>query len=95
MKIEVRESRQLWMFPDSWPEKGAILEFVEAKKEDKGQVLYFMGKTPDAIGDFKVWPGKIKNLKLIIDALGDDDTKWQGKKFLAKVKDKAFIFEML
>lgn len=71
-----------WLFPESIGER-CELSFVELKNYPKGngQVMLWLGKSGDFVGDFQCFPSKIKNLKELQLKLGKDDIAWKGKLF--------------
>lgn len=74
-----------WIFPDVLPEDGITAEFVEQKEYEKGgEVFWFLGSIGDFVGDLRIFPSKIENLKDIIRQLGDDDSAWKCKRMQLK-----------
>lgn len=86
-----------WIFPDSVPETGAELQFVELQAYEKGQVMMWLGKSGDYVGDFRCFPSAIKNFKELVQKLGKDEKAWQGKIFLLRPTEdkKKFIAQIL
>lgn len=91
------QSNVRWLFADSL-ENGAevLLQFVEAKEYEngKGVCFYFLGKSNEYIGDFRLFPSAIFNFKELLVTLGDESTLWQGKIFrvTAHSNKKQMIF---
>jgi hypothetical protein len=87
-----------WLFPESIG-NGCDMSFVELCEypKGKGQVMKWLGKSGDFIGDFQCFPSKIKNLKEIQLRLGKDDTAWKGKLFhFVPTEDKKnFVISLL
>lgn len=78
------ESMSWWLFADDLPTDGVLLEFVELQTYKKGQVLVFLGKVKERVGDWKTFPSKVTNLKEFLKQYGTDDSLWAGKRFLVK-----------
>lgn len=81
------ESMSWWLFADDLPAEGIILEFVELQTYKKGQVMVFLGKVKERIGDWKTFPSKISNLKEFLKEYGTSDDLWKGKRFNVKPTD--------
>jgi len=71
-----------WLFADNIGAT-AQLQYIESKPYEKGNgyCLYFLGKAGDCIGDFRVFPSAVSNMKELIAKFGDDDEAWKGKIF--------------
>lgn len=88
------ESMSYWLFADSLPENGTMMQFVELSRYKNGQVLIFLGKIGDRIGEWKIFPSKISNLPAIVKALGKDEKTWAAKRFTIRPTDDKKLVDL-
>ena len=85
-----------WLFADSLPAEGSLFEFCELQPYRKGQVMIFLGKIGERVGDWKIFPSKIKNMKELILDIGNNDIAWKTKRFVLKpTEDKKAVIAMI
>ena len=84
------ETGAFWMFADNWTNQ--LMEMTGVEEGKHGQEFEFMAGN----GDWKTFPGKVKNIKEIIKKLGSDSDAWIGKRFMVKSDEekKKFIMEL-
>lgn len=82
-KVAKIEAKAVWIDPSTIKEQA--LEYVgqveyKAKSGAVMKPMLFIGQD----GDYYCFNERIANLRQLIKALGDDDTKWIGKRFIIK-----------
>lgn len=83
-----------WLFADDC-KKAIDLEFVQlkahvSKKGKTCQVMVWLGREGDFVGEFQCFPSSIVNLKELIDKLGKEEYTWKEKLFTFTPEGKKF-----
>lgn len=79
----------LWLIPKGERAFEKFEGVYVEEKQEKGNILYFLGKAGTYNTDFKCYPSAIANYDDLLKALGQDDDNWRKFLFTFTLDKKA------